>query len=308
MRLWFTIVVLLVGMATDGHARQLDRMSPAPVSWHGHVFKPRFDYPLGIPKEKHPWLAINFRNEPERYLDALLAYALEGQDRVHWDLARNRVRQWHHLPWLGPGPNGREYIHGLTRARDFGPGELSARQTDCRQNWVMAFYNGTGGALLNHIWRDPTRGPDFRYLPFLLNTVAVKLVFTEATASDDPALVGAPELQVAVHAGAKRNESGCPAAAEGSDNRSPTMLRLVQLDIAVREQRASYKTGWVFGSFRYDGSIASDNPWQRLKPIGLMWGNDPQLSDEQAAANAPPRQSILLGANPRAPLGRGVGA
>lgn len=305
MRLWFTIAVLLVGMAATGNARPLDRMSPAPAAWHGHMFKPSFSYPRSLPKERHPWLAINFRHEPERYLRMLLDYALEGQDRAHWDLARNKVRRWYHLPWLGPGPNGREYIHGLTRARDFAPGELSDRQTDCRQNWVMAFYNGTGGALLQHIWSDPDRGPDFRYLPFLLNTVAVKLVFSEATDNDDPALKGAPELQVAVHAGAERNAGGCPAATEGFAQRAPTMLRLVQLDIAVREQRASYKTGWVFGSFRYDGSISRGDPWQRLKPIGLMWGNDPQLSDELSATNVRPRQSVLFDADPRGPLGRG---
>ena len=151
MRLWCTIAVLLFGMAAASNARPIDRMSPAPAGWQGHVFKPNFGYPRSVPKEKHPWLAINFRHEPERYLRSLLVYALEGQDRAHWDLAKNNARQWYHLPWLGPGPYGREYIHGLTRARDFGAGELSAQQTDCRQNWVIAFYNGTGGAILKRI-------------------------------------------------------------------------------------------------------------------------------------------------------------
>ncbi|MEQ1753059.1 MAG: hypothetical protein ABL973_02880 [Micropepsaceae bacterium] len=309
MRLWFTILVLLLGMATGSvRANTLDRLSPHPADWKGHLFKGSYAYPRKVPDEKHPWLSINFRSDPRRYLNSLLAYALEGQDLRHWDVAANKVRRWYHVPWLGPGPNGREYIHGLTRGRDFAPRELSPRQSDCRQNWVMAFYNGTGGALLGRIWSDSRSGPDFRYLPFLLNTVAVKLVFTEATEADDPALKDAPRLQVAIHDSSERNESGCPTAraADGqSAHRTPSWLRLVQFDVAVREQRASYKTGWVFGSFRYDGAIEERDWWNRLKPIGLMWGNDPQLADSLTDEGMRPRQSIVFEGAVAASLGRG---
>jgi hypothetical protein len=71
----------------------------------------------------------------------------------------------------------------------------------------------------------------------------------------------------------------------------------------VRESRASYKTGWVFGSLRYDGTMPGTDPWKKLAPLGLMWGNDPELSDESAVAGAAPRQSIVFDAGQG--LGRG---
>ena len=144
-------------------------------------------------------------------------YALEGQDRTHWRLQQNRVRGWYHVPWLGPGANGREFIHGLTRARDLSPGELGPKQTACRQNWALAFYNEAGGAVLGRVWRRVAQrrgGPDLSALPFPVGTVAVKLVFTEATAGDDARLAGAPEIEANVHADAIPGDATCASAVD----------------------------------------------------------------------------------------------
>jgi hypothetical protein len=199
---------------------------------------------------------------------------------------------------MGPGASGREFIHGLTRARDFSKGELGPNQIACRQNWALSFFNENGGMVLGRIWK-PVRlgegGPDLGVLPFLSGTAMVKLVFTTATAADDPKLAGAPELQANIHAGGRGDT--CPSAIDANGTaarREPQMLRLVQVDLAVREDRASYKTGWVFGSFRYDGSMTGSDPWQRLRPMGLMWGNDPQLSDAAFEAGGKSRQTIML--------------
>jgi len=290
------LALAFVPPAFAGGAR-LDRIEQAPKGWHGAVFQPRFDYPVSPAADVYTWQAISFRKEPERYLQALLAYALSGQDREHWRLAANGLRRWYHVPWLGPGANGREFIHGLTRARDLAPGELGAAQTSCRQNWVLAFYNDVGGAALGRMWGHGGRDPDLSALPFPPGTVAVKLVFTEATVADDPRLAGAPELEANIHADASPDDAAC-ARSIGADGkpapRAPRMLRLIQVDVAAREERASYKTGWVFGSFIYDGRLKGDDPWAKLVPMGLMWGNDPQLTDEAAAGGAKPRQSIVF--------------
>jgi hypothetical protein len=278
------IVALAFAAACDASANRLDRIEKPPAGWSGPAFAARFDFPRKALAENHPWTAISFRKEPERYLQALLDYALEGQDRTHWRLQANQKRRWYHVPWLGPGPHGREFIHGLTRARDFAPGELSPAQTACRQNWAIAFYNDIGGATLHRIWGRGNRDPDLTPLPFPENTVAVKVVFTDATAADDPKLAGAPELLANIPA-------SCHETA-----RKPRTLRLTQVDLAVRENRASYKTGWVFGSYRYDGTKPGADPWARMIPMGLMWGNDPGLTDEAAAAGATPRQSIVFDA------------
>ena len=52
-------------------------------------------------------------------------------------------------------------------------------------------------------------------------------------------------------------------------------VRLVQFDIAVKDSRAQ-GTQWVFGTFVADGErkAGEPNPWNRISPLGLMWGND----------------------------------
>ncbi|MEQ1866781.1 MAG: hypothetical protein ABL996_19260, partial [Micropepsaceae bacterium] len=294
MRAARSYLCVLIFLLSGGwaHASALDRIERAPAHWRGPVFDPHFRFPVQAKSEARPWEAVSFRKEPERYLRVLLDYALAGQDRSHWRLRENPIRSWYHVPWLGPGPNGREFIHGLTRARDFAVGELGPGQTACRQNWALAFYNEAGGAVLGRVWRRVARGrggPDLSALPFPIGTVAVKLVFTEATAGDDARLRGAPEVEANIHFDATPDDAACARATDSV--RRPATLRLIQFDIAVREDRASYKTAWVFGSFVYDGTLAGNDPWAKLVPIGLMWGNDPLLSDSDAAHGAKPRQS-----------------
>ncbi|MBP6012142.1 MAG: hypothetical protein KBA31_07940 [Alphaproteobacteria bacterium] len=292
------LISMLLGGSADAKAVPgLDRIETPPAGWSGPVFVPRFDFPERPAAETYPWQALNFRSEPERYLRVMLDYALAGQDRQHWRLQANAVRGWYHVPWLGPGAQGREFVHGLTRARDFAPGELGAAQRHCRQNWALAFYNDQGGAVLGKIWGRGGSDPNLNALPFPPGTLAVKLVFTQATVTDDSRLAGAPELLANIHAGGAGAACARAVDARGKPAaRAPQTLRLIQVDVAARETRASYKTGWVFGSFRFDGTKAGNDPWAKLVPMGLMWGNDPQLSDAAAAAGEKPRQSVVFDA------------
>lgn len=294
---WLAILSSLMTAACVG-AAPLDRIEKPPTTWRGHVFTPSFKFPTKPNVEPYPWQSISFRKEPERFLRELLAYTLDGQDRIDWNLEANKRRRWYHMPWLGPGANGREFIHGLTRGRDLAPGELGNAQTACHQNWAIAFYNDAGGAVLGKIWGSGRRDPSLNALPFPVGTVAVKIVFTEATVADDPKLANAPEIDANIHADATPGDAHCAEAISNNKpaSREPRKLRLIQIDLAVREDRASYKTGWVFGSFRYDGTIPGSDPWAKLVPMGLMWGNDPQLSDDAATAGAKPRQSIVFDA------------
>ena len=53
------------------------------------------------------------------------------------------------------------------------------------------------------------------------------------------------------------------------------------MDISVRDPRADRSpqnpqgTGWVFGTFVYNGKVNNPNKFMNLVPVGLMWGNDP---------------------------------
>lgn len=65
----------------------------------------------------------------------------------------------------------------------------------------------------------------------------------------------------------------------------------MQFDVAVKDERAT-GTGWVFGTFVADGERRANeaNPWNRIAPLGLMWGNDtPPVDGFAASSPADPR-------------------
>jgi hypothetical protein len=235
-------------------------------------------------------MAFDFRTEPDAYMFAVLGYVLEGQNRKTWRVQDNPVRRWYHVPWMHTGKIGREFISGLTRELASLPGELGRGQTGCRQNWAVAFYNATGGSTLHQVWGDGTAPPNVNKARFDPGTVVAKLLFTEATASEFAALGGAPTIQANINQGPDRDALGCVA---DTNPRAPATLRLLQLDVAIRDPRSPV-TGWVFGTFIFDGRRPGTDPWDKLTPVGLMWGNDPDLSDAAAATGAKPRESIVL--------------
>jgi hypothetical protein len=60
---------------------------------------------------------------------------------------------------------------------------------------------------------------------------------------------------------------------------------LLQFDVAVKDSRAP-STAWVFGTFVADGQRRAEvaNPWRRMAPLGLMWGNSTPPTGELASS------------------------
>lgn len=184
-------------------------------------------------------------------------------------------------------------MNGLTRERNSRPRELGPNQTSCRQNWAVGFFNPVGGYTVGKVWAPvstSTGDPDTSVLPFSEGSVVAKLLYTEATTSEVSLLAGAPEVDANIAVRASAADPQCPP---DTAPRSPGKLRLLQLDVAVKDSRAGF-TGWVFGTFVYDGRLSGSDPWAKLKPVGLMWGNDPGLSDSAAQSGVKPSESIVL--------------
>jgi hypothetical protein len=242
-------------------AQFADAHDPPPAGWSGPVFRLKQDYPQTLPPPgSRPWQAFDFRTQPNDYLRAVLGYAMEGNRQVDFVVQNNTVRGWYHAPWMHAGPAGREFIRGLTRERPSRPGELHPSQTGTFENWAVSVYNPRGGYTLGRVWRNPN-SPDPGAARFPNGSVAAKLIFTAAPVAQVPYLAGSVEWQADIN------------RASGTGAR-PT-LRLLQVDVAVRDTRAASTTGWVFGTFVYDGNAPGATPWDRLVPVGLMWGNDP---------------------------------
>ncbi|MFL6577693.1 MAG: hypothetical protein ACJ8MR_13825 [Povalibacter sp.] len=262
------------------HAAFPDARNPPPAGWQGPVFKLSQNYPRTLPGISNPpWLRFDFTDPTQapHYMAAVLNYCMQGNTANNFaDVSRNSVRKWYHAPWLHDGPAGREFIHGMTRERPSRAGELGPLQTSTDiQNWAVGFYNGRGGYTLGRVWANE-QNPDPSKATFPLHTVSCKLIFTSAALAEVPYLEGSLEWEADIN------------RASNADSRPK--LRLLQLDVAVRDARANPTTGWVFGTFQYEKQASTSADWWRhMVPVGLMWGNDaPRVLISQ-----PPREQWI---------------
>ncbi len=116
-------------------------------------------------------------------------------------------------------------------------------------------------------------------------TVSFKLLFTTAPASAVPYLAGAPEWFADI------DRSADP------DVIKATRVRLLQIDIAIRDKRSSCG-GWVFGTFHYDAALPGSDPWKKLRPLTVQWGNDPTLTQTLFNAGQKPVESWVDAESP----------
>jgi hypothetical protein len=266
MRVIASLGFMIVAIA-DADAEFPDAHNPPPPGWTGPVFKLSQNYPTTLPTleplSKRKWRQSDFKNPAQapQYLKAVLDYCMEGNTADNFaDVSKNTVRKWYHAPWLHSTDRGREFIHGMTKERPSQPLELGPAQTNPHDNWAVGFYNARGAYTIGRVWKDPLH-PDPRKGVFPSNTVTCKLLFTTAPLNEVPFLDGSLEWE-----GDINRASGTGARPK---------LRLLQLDVAVKDNRANSTIGWVFGTFQYEkAASASPNWWEHLVPVGLMWGSD----------------------------------
>ena len=250
---------------------------------------PRFllsqDYPTSLPTdEPSPWKEFDFRTEQgaDDFMMAVRQYIYEGMEEADWKLEQNTARHWYHVPWMTLGQNPREFVRGLTPERRLRAPELGIRPGVTVQNWAVGFYNSVGAYTIGQIWNNP-HAPDPSVSQFGEGTVVAKVLFTAAKPEDfagpDPA-AGAPSWDANIF------------ESVGSSDKEIQSVRLLQMDVAIRDDRAGV-TGWVFGTFAYDPNSQETDPWDRMMPVGLMWGNDPTLIDSAYQAGSRPTETIV---------------
>lgn len=253
----------------------------APGQYTGPVFKLSQDYPAAKPgADKIPsffskfpkTLTADFSNW-QGYMMAVRDYCFEGNLDIDWRVQENKVRPWYHIPWQHYGAAGREGIHGLTKEAPVQPNQLAIGQGqpvpgDFYQTYAVGFFNDFGGYGIGQVWADhmnPNPGATTKPNGFPNGTVISKLLFVDVPPAQVPSLVNPVQWQ------------GYIQLTYGNPKRSIRTLSLIQMDIAVRDDRAPL--GWVFGTFQYNGALNNPVPWKNLIPVGIMWGNDPTITD-----------------------------
>jgi hypothetical protein len=249
-----------------------------PDGYEGPFFELAQDFPEEpVPAGDLPWSGIDFKasiEDANAYLYALRDYAFEGMIDADFVPKNNPVRKWYHVPLMN-FYHGREAIHGLTTERPLNPPELGLKNPV--ENYAVGFYNDIGAYPIGQVWKD-TNNPDIAASQFPEGAMVFKILFSTATPDDfetQDILAGAPEWEVAI----------------GKEGQLTT-VRLLQMDVAVRDDRAE-ETGWVFGTFAFDSAANDASPWNRMKPVGLMWGDDPGYTPENQQAGDPLKESIV---------------
>ena len=274
LQTFVAILFLVTPLAAQVAPAMKPTVDTVPAGWTGQKFALSNAYPATLPTDTLPWKTINFRTQPAQYIEALRQYMIAGDIETRGqglDAAK-----WFHVPGLLNRNSGREFIRGMTRERPSRIGELGSGQTLQVSNWAVGFYNSIGAYTIGKVWADPLR-PDATKAKFEDGAMTFKLLFTTATDTQVPFLKNSFKWQGNV-------------SLDGSNTRSPQNVLLLQVDVAVKDSRAT-ETGWVFGTFMYVDGAPGTKPWDKLIPVGLMWGNDPTLTKAQFDTGKRPVQT-----------------
>ena len=266
-----TALALSVGAASAGTFPDFGYQPPS--SYKGPIFQLSQSYPQTLPSGPLPaffkLLPSPLSNDFEAwrpYAEAVKRYCLEGNVENDWYVQKNTVRHWYHAPWQHYGPLGREGIHGLTKEAQIQSKQLAPTQTTTGQTFAVGIYNDIGGYTFGQVWKNPQDpDPSFTSRPnsFHDGTVVCKPLFADVDLSQVPFLVNPVLWQAYV------------TDSFDSANRSIKPVALIQMDFAVRDSRIP-GTGWIFGTFQYNGAVTGKPGWDNLVPVGVMWGNDPE--------------------------------
>lgn len=247
---------------------------PPASEYAGPLFKLSQDYPTLRPEPSNLplLLSTDFTQDWRTYLMQARDYCFEGNIAGDWRPENNKTRKWYHAPWLDYGSNGREAIHGLTFETPLVAGQLSATQTYPKAAaYAVAIYNEFGGFEIGRVWQDHN-DPEPSAVAnegFPVGTVVCKTIFVSMPAEEMQAQV--PYLKNPLIWQAYAYDYG------SKTERKTQNVALVQMDIMVRDSRARY--GWVFGTFQYNGELHQANPWYNLVPVGVQYGNNPEITD-----------------------------
>lgn len=252
----------------------------APEKYDKPFFKLRQDYPSQLPPSAE--IPAFYRNELasqewqdyyrehwKEYLLEVRQYCFEGNWEHDWRVEANTKRAWYHMPWQHWGRFAREGLHGLTKEAAVKPRQLAATQTSGGQAYAIAFYNAFAGYLFHQVWEDPDQPKEQAIEAmggFPHGTVIFKLLFVDIPPEQVPFLVNPTTWKAYI------------TSSFGSEDRSIRDVHLIQMDVMMKDDRAPF--GWLYGTFQYNGAMRRDNPWENLVPVGLQWGNDPDVKGD----------------------------
>ena len=266
----------------DSYSHRFPDANSAHIPTKKEYTGPLFRLSQNFPKQPQKWdaglqkiMKMPFSRDNDawhKYLITVRDYCFEGNIEVEFEGQDNAVRKWYHVPWQHWGDNGREGIHGMTKEATAQPQQLAAEQDKAYQTYAVGVYNSVGGFTIGNVWKNEMQ-PDPTLAKFEEGTVVFKILFTQAPPSSVPYL----ENPITWKAFAEQNDD--------DTKRTVQDVHLIQMDVMIRDNRVAKTGGWIFGNFCYNGALNNKNPWDNLVPVGITWGENPNVSDEPRKMN-----------------------
>lgn len=250
-----------------------------PPHWKGRLFRLSHAYPrhaAPAPADP-PWRkaigdgkitvanAAAYVAALKTYVSADMRVMLLHPDR--WNAAR---RGWYNEPWIG---TMREAIHGTyVGSADF-PASLfdGSGLTKAFTTYVLTYYDRRAATSLYRVWGRGGMHPDLKpgAAQFMEGAVVVKAAFTTANADVWPVMQGTEQWPLYITTNATTGDHKTPEVDRAS---------LMQFDLIVKDTKSAPQSGWVFATLVYDRNAPGHDVWDKMVPLGAMWGNDPDAS------------------------------
>jgi hypothetical protein len=284
---------------------------PPKGEYDGSLFQFNYNYPTDVKPQKNPWTKVLHgkpltKENAHEYIMELKKYVANPmktfvEQPQKWN--KSSQKGWYSMLWAGEnveqtGWEGRESIYGTYTGqiiskdvyKDFGL-KVNIR------NHAAIYYNETAAYTLHNVWQKCNKAKG-ECVPSVKNNeaqfkegaIVIKSAGVTATPSEWPVLEGSAKWQIYRK----------PFDLNGTiENAKPkvTDIRVGIFDIIVKDSIASPETGWVFATLVYDKDAKGDNPWDKMVPLGAMWGNDPDVN----SAKNPQKKLEQNYINPQAP-------
>jgi len=277
---------------------------PPAGEYDGPLFELSYAYPTEAPAPAglFPWQEaigggqITVDNA-DMYADAL-KQAVSGDmsvlmyDYEAWDAA---AMGWYNQPWLATIRDG---IHGTYQGSQFPPemfplSKLNATMT----THVAVYYDERAAVSMGNVWgtsaMDPVPGLKAGDVQFAEGGLIVKPALTTASAAQWPPMEGAISWPIY-------------ASPDGKAQATVFDAQFFQFDIVVKDTASAPKSQWVYMTLVYDKDAPGTTNWEKMVPLGVMWGNDPNVNSPMDCSYIPPDLTCPVLSetwiNPDAPL------
>ncbi|MGZ8184277.1 MAG: hypothetical protein ACXWT1_20220 [Methylobacter sp.] len=267
---------------------------PSKSEYDGPLWRFNHDYPTTLPKSDQPWQKVLHgkpltKDNAHAYIEALKeAVAKDMRVMVtrpkEWNAS---AHNWYSMPWAGDevekaGWEGREAIYG-TYTGQILPASTYAESgltVDIR-NYATIYYNDVAAYTLHRVWQKCRQGQnpcpptlDENAAQFSEGSLVVKSAGVNASGEQWPVMQGAAKWQI----------YRPPFDLHGTVPGKPPVVSDIYVgifDIIVKDSVAAPETGWVFTTLVYDKDAPGKDAWDKMVPLGAMWGNDPKVNSAQ---------------------------